>query len=112
MEQLSWLPAHSDLGAAISDARREADPAARLALAVSLAGFRRFNLAGRLDRMAAEGPVNLVADGALPRPGLTPLTDVEVERLACDAASVALALGLRDRFGDINSGQIGRPLMP
>jgi FkbH-like protein len=74
LDQLSWLPAHSDLGAAISEARREADPAARLALAVSLAGFRRdFTLTGRLDRMAAEGLGNLVADGALPRLGLTPL---------------------------------------
>jgi FkbH-like protein len=74
LDQLSWLPAHSDLGAAIGHARREADPAARVALAMCLAGYRRdFTLTGRLDRMAAESLGDLAANDARPRLGLTPL---------------------------------------
>lgn len=74
MDQLLWLPPHADLGAAISDARRETDPAVRLALATGLAGYRRdFTLTGRLDRMAAEGLASLPANGAQPPLGLMPL---------------------------------------
>lgn len=75
MDQLSWLPPHSDLGAAISQARSEADPATRLALAARLAGYRRdFTLTGRLDKMAAEGLGKLADAGAgASALGLTPL---------------------------------------
>ncbi|CAN5502592.1 HAD-IIIC family phosphatase [soil metagenome] len=74
MDSLSWLPSHADLGTAISHARREADPAARLSLAARLAGYRRdFTLTNRLDRMAAEGLGDPTARAALPAPGLTPL---------------------------------------
>ncbi|MFC4169290.1 HAD-IIIC family phosphatase [Teichococcus aestuarii] len=72
MEQLPWLPAHADLGAALSAARR-LEPAARFAEAVRLAGYRRdFTLTGRIDRLATDG----LADPALRegvRPALTPL---------------------------------------
>ncbi|MEO5659192.1 MAG: HAD-IIIC family phosphatase [Polaromonas sp.] len=74
MDSLAWLPAHTDLGAAISNARREADPLARLALAARLAGYQRdFTLTGRLDRMAAEALGKLAAQAAQPALGLTPL---------------------------------------
>ena len=71
MDSLFWLVQHPDLGAAISHARREADPAVRLGLAARLAGYRRdFTLTGRLDRMAAEGLAALAAGGAQPdQPG-------------------------------------------
>ena len=69
MDQLAWLPAHEDLGAALSAARRIADPAERLDRARHLAGFRRdFTATGRLDRLAEAG---LAA--AAPPPGLAPL---------------------------------------
>lgn len=72
MESLFWLPRHADLGAAISDARRETDPAARLAVAARLAGFRRdFTLTNRLDRLAAEGLASLAC--LQPGHGFTPL---------------------------------------
>lgn len=74
MDSLFWLPKHTDLGAAISDARREADPATRLAMATRLAGFRRdFTLTGRLGRLAAEGLAALVANPTQPSSGFTPL---------------------------------------
>lgn len=74
MDSLFWLPKHTDLGAAISDARREADPATRLALAARLAGFQRdFTLTGRLDRLAAEGLAVQAAGQAQPGRGFTPL---------------------------------------
>ncbi|MFZ3141774.1 HAD-IIIC family phosphatase [Polaromonas sp.] len=74
MDSLSWLPPHADFGAAISNARRESDPAARLFLAARLAGYRRdFTLTGRLDRMAAAGLGDLAARAAPPALGLTPL---------------------------------------
>ena len=74
MDPLAWLPPHTDLGAAISQARGETDPLARLALAARLAGYRRdFTLTGRLDRMAAEGLGALAAPGAPPALGLKPL---------------------------------------
>ncbi|NDP62514.1 HAD-IIIC family phosphatase [Polaromonas sp.] len=74
MDSLFWLPKHTDLGAAISDARREPDPATRLALAARLAGFQRdFTLTGRLDRLAVEGLAGLAAGQAQPGPGFTPL---------------------------------------
>jgi FkbH-like protein len=69
MEQLAWLPVHDDLGAALSAARRIADPGERLSRAMHLAGFRRdFTATGRLDRLAEEG---LAAPPA--RLGLAPL---------------------------------------
>jgi FkbH-like protein len=53
MEQLAWLPSHPDLGAAMADARREGDAAAKLAAATRLAGFRRdFVATGRIDKLA------------------------------------------------------------
>src|SRR3954451_22005347 len=56
MDQLAWLPVHEDLGAALSAARRIADPAERLARVRYLAGFRRdFTATGRLDRLVEEG---------------------------------------------------------
>ncbi|MGE4406792.1 HAD-IIIC family phosphatase [Pseudomonas sp.] len=56
MEQLSWLPPHPDLGAAIGQAKHLDDPLARLAEAIRLAGYRRdFTLTARLDRLAAAG---------------------------------------------------------
>ena len=71
MDSLAWLPAHTDLGAAISIARRESDPLSQLALAVQLAGYRRdFTLTNRLDRMAAAALDNPSAQAAL---SLTPL---------------------------------------
>jgi len=68
MEQLSWLPQHTDLSAAITAARKLPEPAARLAAAIQLAGHRRdFTATGRIDRLAAEG---LAAEKPA---GLTPL---------------------------------------
>lgn len=56
MEQLSWLPPHPDLSAAIGQAKHLDDPLARLAEAIRLAGYRRdFTLTARLDRLAAAG---------------------------------------------------------
>jgi FkbH-like protein len=53
MEQLAWLPSHPDLGAAMAEARREGDAAAKLAAATRLAGFRRdFVATGRIDKLA------------------------------------------------------------
>ena len=53
MEQLLWLAEHSDLSAAIGEAKRETDPLARLAAAARLSGYRRdFTLTTRLDRLA------------------------------------------------------------
>ena len=70
MEQLPWLPQHPDLGAALAAARREGDPAARLAAAARLAGFRRdFLLTGRIDRLAAGALEGAAAEnaGLMPR---------------------------------------------
>ncbi|EXF46991.1 methoxymalonyl-ACP biosynthesis protein [Pseudomonas sp. BAY1663] len=54
MEQLSWLPPHPDLSAAIGQAKHLDDPLVRLAEAIRLAGYRRdFTLTARLDRLAA-----------------------------------------------------------
>ncbi|MFC3609262.1 HAD-IIIC family phosphatase [Stutzerimonas tarimensis] len=56
MDQLLWLPPHPDLSAAIGAAKRETGACARLALAASLAGYRRdFIQTGRLDRLASDG---------------------------------------------------------
>ena len=56
MDQLLWLAQHPDLGAAIGEAKREADPLIRLGLATQLARYRRdFTLTTRLDRLASEG---------------------------------------------------------
>ena len=38
MDQLLWLAQHPDLGSAIGEAKREADPFTRLDLAAELAG--------------------------------------------------------------------------
>lgn len=56
MDQLLWLPQHSDLSAAIGEAKRETDPIARLIHATRLAGYRRdFTQTTRLDRLASQG---------------------------------------------------------
>lgn len=74
MDSLFWLVPHPDIGAAISHARHEADPAVRLALAARLAGYRRdFTLTGRLDRMAAQGLASLAAGQTQPGQAFTPL---------------------------------------
>ena len=74
MDPLSWLPPHTDLGAAIGEARRTSASSDRLASAMRLAGFRRdFTLTGRLDRLAAE-ELDRIATGTSDAPaGLTPL---------------------------------------
>lgn len=73
MDQLCWLPEHTDLGGVISSVRREPDAGARLALAAQLAGYRRdFTLTGRLDRMADEGLADIHAIDASSS-GLQPL---------------------------------------
>lgn len=73
MEQLLWLPDHPALSAAIGEAKREADPVARLMLAARLAGYRRdFTLTARLDRLADEA-LNHAEHSALTACGLTPL---------------------------------------
>lgn len=56
MQQLHWLPAHPDLSAAISQAKRIDDPLQRLHEAARLATFQRdFTLTARLDKLAATG---------------------------------------------------------
>lgn len=73
MEQLLWLAQHPDLGTAIGEAKREADPMARLATTARLAGYRRdFTQTTRLDRLASEG-LRAVASGQAHMPGLRPL---------------------------------------
>nr|WP_019363857.1 HAD-IIIC family phosphatase [Pseudomonas luteola] len=74
MDLLPWLPPHPDLSAAISEAKREADPAKRLSQAAYLSGFRRdFTLTTRLDKLAAEGLSDLTTAGDLAALGLRPL---------------------------------------
>lgn len=73
MDQLLWLAQHPDLGAAIGEAKREPDAAARLALAAELAGYRRdFTLTTRLDRLASEG-LQTIANGEGSASGLRPV---------------------------------------
>ncbi len=73
MDQLLWLAQHPDLGAAIGEAKREADPLVRLGLAAQLAGYRRdFTLTTRLDRLASEG-LRALANGEASVSGLQPL---------------------------------------
>lgn len=73
MDQLLWLAEHSDLSAAIGEAKREPDPLARLAAATRLASYRRdFTLTTRLDRLASEG-LQAVANGDASVSGLRPL---------------------------------------
>ena len=73
MEQLLWLPTHQDLGVAIGEAKREADPVARLDQAKQLAGFRRdFTQTTRLDRLAKDG-LQAIASGEATTAGLRPL---------------------------------------
>ncbi len=73
MEQLPWLAQHPDLSAAISEAKRETDAIARLAVASRLAGYRRdFTQTIRLDRLASEG-MRAVAAGETAASGLRPL---------------------------------------
>lgn len=73
MEQLSWLPVHSDLSGAISAARKLPSASEKLAEAVRLAGWRRdFTQTGRIDKLAAEGVDDAAARAAAPAPGLTP----------------------------------------
>ncbi|KJJ62110.1 methoxymalonyl-ACP biosynthesis protein [Pseudomonas sp. Choline-3u-10] len=73
MDQLLWLAQHPDLGSAIGEAKREADPFTRLDLAVKLAGYRRdFTLTTRLDRLASEG-LRALANGETTNSGLRPL---------------------------------------
>ncbi|WP_159993393.1 HAD family hydrolase [Roseomonas sp. 18066] len=70
MDQLAWLPPHPDLGAALAAARAEENPAALLATAARLSGFRRdFAATGRIDRLAQRA----IAEGAAPKSaGLVP----------------------------------------
>ncbi|MDB5932487.1 MAG: methoxymalonyl-ACP biosynthesis protein [Polaromonas sp.] len=84
MDSLSWLPTHPDLGAAISEVRREPDPAARLGHAVRLAGYRRdFTLTGRLDKMAAEGLLGQATiQSAQPAYGAAALTPLRLALLS------------------------------
>lgn len=73
MDQLLWLPQHSDLSAAIGEAKRETDPIARLAHATRLAGYRRdFTQTTRLDRLASEG-LQALTKSETPTPGLRSL---------------------------------------
>ncbi|UAW99830.1 HAD family hydrolase [Halopseudomonas nanhaiensis] len=73
MEQLSWLPAHEDLGAAIAEAKRQTEPVQRLLTVARLAGFRRdFMLTNKLDRLASEG-FSQLGDESARAAGLTPL---------------------------------------
>ncbi|QUE74065.1 HAD-IIIC family phosphatase [Stutzerimonas stutzeri] len=73
MDQLLWLPQHSDLSAAIGEAKRETDPIARLAQATRLAGYRRdFTQTTRLDRLASEG-LQALTKSETPTPGLRSL---------------------------------------
>ena len=73
MDQLLWLPQHSDLSAAIGEAKRETDPTARLAQATRLAGYRRdFTQTTRLDRLASEG-LQALTNSETPTPGLRSL---------------------------------------
>jgi FkbH-like protein len=68
-DTLHWLAEHADLSAAIRDAKTVTGEAERLALAASLAGYRRdFTLTGRIDKLAAAG---LESERA--PPGLHPL---------------------------------------
>lgn len=70
MDQLLWLARHHDLSAAISEAKREPDPIARLTEASLLAGYRRdFTQTMRLDRLASEG-LRSVASGEASVSGL------------------------------------------
>jgi FkbH-like protein len=74
MEQLGWLAQHPDLGAAISKAKAQPDPIARLHEAAELAGYRRdFTLTLRLDRLARQGLERLAREGEQAVPGFTPL---------------------------------------
>ena len=73
MDQLLWLAQHPDLGSAIGEGKREADPLVRLGLAAQLAGYRRdFTLTTRLDRLASEG-LRALANGEASVSGLQPL---------------------------------------
>jgi len=73
MDQLLWLAQHPDLGSAIGEAKREADPLVSLGLAAQLAGYRRdFTLTTRLDRLASEG-LRALANGETSVSGLQPL---------------------------------------
>ena len=73
MDQLLWLPQHSDLSAAIGEAKRETDPIARLAQATRLAGYRRdFTQTTRLERLASEG-LQALTNSETPTPGLRSL---------------------------------------
>ncbi|MBU0812615.1 MAG: HAD-IIIC family phosphatase [Gammaproteobacteria bacterium] len=73
MDQLLWLAQHPDLGFAIGEAKREADPLVRLGLAAQLAGYRRdFTLTTRLDRLASDG-LRALATDEISTSGLQPL---------------------------------------
>jgi len=73
MEQLLWLAQHPDLGTAITEAKRELDPFARLADAIRLAGFRRdFTLTNRMDRLATPA-LEAIHHGGSGHSGLRPL---------------------------------------
>ncbi|MCG6538702.1 HAD-IIIC family phosphatase [Pseudomonas sp. KSR10] len=73
MDQLLWLPQHTDLSAAIGEAKRATDPLARLVEAIRLAGYRRdFTQTIRLDRLASEG-LHAIANSETPTAGLRSL---------------------------------------
>lgn len=74
MEQLPWLPRHSDLSTALSAAKREPDALERLEQAINLAGFQRdFTVTARLDKLATEGIAYLAETGQWSTRRLTPL---------------------------------------
>ena len=73
MDQLPWLAQHPDLGAALSEAKRQTDTLTRLESAIRLAGFRRdFTLTTRLDRLTVQA-LSLLSDTEKARAGLRPL---------------------------------------
>lgn len=73
MDQLPWLAQHPDLGAALSEAKRQTDAITRLESAIRLANFRRdFTLTTRLDRLAAQS-LSLLSDMEKARARLRPM---------------------------------------
>jgi len=66
MNQLDWLPTHSDFGGALKAARAQIDGVTRLRDAISLAGFRRdFVQTNRIDHLASTVIPDLQRDGKL-----------------------------------------------
>jgi FkbH-like protein len=99
MEQLAWLPVHSDFNAALKQARLETDPAPRLSRLVDLAGYRRDFLATeKLDRTVTDCLRQLeptALDGLQPRRArLAILSSHTVDHLVPGIRIAGLARGL------------------